>query len=36
MTGRAFFAMLIFAGLVVAVMWFAVLPSLTTFKPTLP
>ena len=36
MTGRAFFAMLIFVGFVVAVMWFAVLPALTTFRPTLP
>ena len=36
MTGRAFFSMLIFVGFVVAVMWFAVLPSLTTFRPTLP
>src|SRR5260370_37723824 len=36
MTSRAFFAMLIFGGVVVAVMWFAGLPSLTTFMPTLP
>jgi hypothetical protein len=36
MTSRAFFSMLIFVGFVVAVMWFAVLPSLTTFRPTLP
>jgi len=28
--------MLIFVGFVVAIMWFAVLPSLTTFRPTLP
>jgi len=36
MTGRAFFTMLIFVGFVVVVMWFAVLPALTTFRPTLP
>ena len=36
MTGRTFFAMLIFVGFVVAIMWFAVLPSLTTFRQTLP
>jgi hypothetical protein len=36
MTGRAFFSMLIFVGFVVVVMWFAVLPALTTFRPTLP
>jgi len=36
MTGRPLFSMLIFAGIVVAVMWFFVLPALTTFKPTLP
>jgi hypothetical protein len=36
MTGRALFAMLIFAGFVVVVMWLFVLPALTTFRPTLP
>lgn len=36
MTGRTFFAMLIFAGMIGAVMWFFVLPSLTTYKPSLP
>jgi len=36
MTGRTLFAMLMFAGIVVAVMWFFVLPALTTFRPTLP
>jgi phosphate/sulfate permease len=30
------FSMLIFAGIVVAVMWFFVMPALTTFRPTLP
>jgi hypothetical protein len=36
MTARTFLTMLIFAGFVVVVMWFAVLPALTTFRPTLP
>lgn len=36
MTGRAFFTMLIFVGFVVGVMWFAVMPALTTYRPTLP
>ena len=36
MTSRTFFTMLIFVGFVVAVMWFAVLPALTTYRPTLP
>jgi hypothetical protein len=36
MTGRTFFTMLIFAGFVVLVMWFFVLPALTTYRPTLP
>ena len=36
MTGRTLVAMLTFGGIVVAVMWFFVLPALTTFKPTLP
>lgn len=36
MTGRPLFSMLIFAGIIVAVMWFFVLPALTTFRPTLP
>ncbi len=36
MTGRTLFAMLTFAGIVVAMMWFFVLPALTTFRPTLP
>ena len=36
MTGRTLFSMLIFVGVVVAVMWYFVLPALTTFKPTLP
>src|SRR5437867_13266940 len=36
MTGRTLIAMLTFAGIVVAVMWFFVLPALTTFRPTLP
>jgi hypothetical protein len=36
MTGRTFFAMLIFVGLVAVVMWFAVLPALTDYRPTLP
>jgi len=36
MTGRTFFAMLIFAGFVVVVMWLFVLPALTTYRPSLP
>ena len=36
MFGRPLFSMLIFVGMVVAVMWYFVLPALTTFKPTLP
>jgi hypothetical protein len=36
LTSRPLFSMLIFAGIIVAVMWFFVLPALTTFKPTLP
>jgi len=36
MTGRSLFSMLIFAGIIVTVMWFFVLPALTTFRPTLP
>ena len=36
MFGRPLFSMLIFAGVIVAVMWFFVLPALTTFRPTLP
>jgi phosphate/sulfate permease len=36
MTGRTMFSMLIFAGIIVAAMWFFILPVLTTFKPTLP
>ena len=36
MTGRSLFSMLIFAGIIVAAMWFFVLPALTTYRPTLP
>src|SRR2546423_11566897 len=36
MTGRTFFAMLMFAGMIGAVMWFFVLPALTTYRPSLP
>jgi hypothetical protein len=36
MTGRTVFSMLMFAGIIAAVMWFFVLPALTTFRPTLP
>jgi len=28
--------MLIFVGIIVAAMWFFVLPALTTFRPALP
>jgi hypothetical protein len=36
MTSRAFFAMLIFAGMIGAVMWFFVLPALTVYQPAIP
>jgi hypothetical protein len=36
MTARTFFAMLIFAGIIGVVMWFLVLPALTTYRPSLP
>jgi hypothetical protein len=36
MTGKTLVAMLTFVDIVVAVMWFFVLPALTTFRPTLP
>ena len=36
MTGRTFFAMLFFAGVIGAVMWFFVLPALTVYRPALP
>jgi hypothetical protein len=36
MTGRTFFAMLMFAGIIGAVMWFFVLPALTTYRPSVP
>jgi hypothetical protein len=35
-TGRTFFAMLMFAGIIGAVMWFLVLPALTTYRPSVP
>jgi hypothetical protein len=36
MTGRTFFAMLLFAGMIGAVMWYFVLPALTVYRPALP
>jgi hypothetical protein len=36
LTGRTFLAMLVFAGMVAAVMWFLVLPAAGGIKPTLP
>jgi hypothetical protein len=36
MTGRTFLAILIFAGMIAAMMWMGVLPALTSFRPTLP
>jgi hypothetical protein len=36
MTGRTFIAMLVFVGIVVAVMWFLVLPPAAGMKPSLP
>lgn len=36
MTGRTFFAMLFFAGIIAFVMWLFILPALTTYRPTLP
>jgi hypothetical protein len=35
-TSRTFFAMLMFAGIIGAVMWFFVLPALTTYRPSVP
>jgi K+-transporting ATPase A subunit len=35
-TGSGLFAMLIFAGIIGVVMWFLVLPALTTYRPSLP
>lgn len=35
-TGRTFFAMLFFAGIIAIVMWLFILPALTTYRPTLP
>ena len=36
MTGRTLFAMLLFAAMIGALMWFVVLPALTTYRPSLP
>jgi hypothetical protein len=36
MTGRTFFAMLMFAGIIGVVMWFLVLPALTVYRPAVP
>lgn len=36
MTGRTLFAMLIFAGIIAAVMWFLVLPAVAGIRPTVP
>jgi hypothetical protein len=36
MTGRVFFAMLLFVGMIGAVMWFFVLPALNVYQPALP
>jgi hypothetical protein len=36
MTGRTFFAMLMFAGIIGVVMWFFVLHALTTYRPSVP
>lgn len=35
MTGRTLFAMLIFVGIIAAVMWFLVLPAVGGIKPTI-
>ena len=35
-TSRTFFATLMFAGIIGAVMWFFVLPALTTYRPSVP
>ena len=35
-TGRSFFTMLLFAGMIGAVMWFFILPALTPYRPSLP
>jgi hypothetical protein len=36
LNGRTFFTMLLFAGMIAAVMWFFILPALTTYRPSLP
>jgi hypothetical protein len=35
-TGRTFLIMLMFAGMIGAVMWCFILPALTTYRPSLP
>jgi len=35
-TGRTLFTMLIFAGIIVAVMWYFILPANGGIKPTIP
>jgi hypothetical protein len=36
MTARTLFAMLIFAGMIAAVMWFFVLPAVAGIQPSIP
>jgi hypothetical protein len=36
MTARTLFAMLIFAGMIAAVMWFFVLPAVSGIQPSIP
>ena len=36
MTGRTFFAMLMFAAIIGVLMWFFVLPALTSYRPSVP
>jgi hypothetical protein len=36
MTARTLFAMLIFAGIIAAAMWFLVLPAVAGIRPTVP
>ena len=36
MTGRTFFAMLMFATIIGVLMWFFVLPALTSYRPSVP
>jgi hypothetical protein len=36
MTARAFFTMLLFVGIIGAIMWFLILPAVGSIRPTIP